>query len=36
VASNISMRTRSPKRRKGVTGVPLSMVSTMRTSARQQ
>ena len=35
VASNISMRTRSPKRRKGVTGAPPSMVSTMRSSARQ-
>jgi hypothetical protein len=34
--SSISIRTRSPKRMKGVAGLPLSMVSYMRSSAMQQ
>ena len=33
--SNISMRTRSPKRRNGVAGLPLAMVSRQRISAMQ-
>jgi hypothetical protein len=35
-AAHISMRTRSPKRRNGVTGLPVASVSSMRVSARHE